>query len=146
MKIGIAIRENQSDYFVHKSYVYLIKKYGFEFDYVSLNTNLYSFDAFLLPGGYDIDPAYYHQSNYASSNISFEIDELDKKIILFCVQNKTPLLGICRGIQSINVFLGGSLKQNIINHMDENHFIYFNNNYILVNSFHHQSIDRLADS
>ena len=46
--------------------------------------------------------------------------------------------------KDINVFLGGTLKQNILYHNDENHFIKFKNKYILVNSFHHQSIDKLA--
>ena len=72
------------------------------------------------------------------------MDQLDKKIIEYCINKNKPLLGICRGIQSINVFLGGTLKQNILYHNDENHFIKFKNKYILVNSFHHQSIDKLA--
>ena len=144
MKIGIAMRRNEVDYFVHRSYIYLLEKYHLTYDFITLETDLGGFDGFLLPGGYDIDPKFYNERNYASSNIDNEMDLLDQKIILYAYQNKKPLLGICRGIQSINVFLGGTLKQHIRNHMDENHFIQINHQYILVNSFHHQSIDQLA--
>lgn len=144
MKFGIAIRKNETDYFVHQSYIFLLRQYGNRFDFITLETDLSSFDAFLLPGGYDINPLYYHQENYASKHIDKEMDSLDKKIVEYCLLNKKPLLGICRGMQSINVFLGGTLKQNITHHMNENHFIYFDQRYVLVNSFHHQSIDKLA--
>ncbi len=144
MKIGIAIRKNEWDYFVHQSYILMLKKYNLEYDVVTMYTNLALFDGFLLPGGFDIDPKYYHEENYASKNIDKEMDLLDQKIIEFCIKEKKTLLGICRGIQSINVFLGGSLKQNILNHSNENHFIQKNQKYYLVNSFHHQSIHHLA--
>lgn len=144
MKFGIAIRKNETDYFVHQSYLYFLKKKGHTFDFITLETDLSFFEAFLLPGGYDIDPKHYDQINYASNHIDEEMDELDKKIINYAIQTKKPLLGICRGIQSINVFLGGTLKQDISNHMNENHFISIKDTYLLVNSFHHQSIDQLA--
>lgn len=143
-KIGIAIRKNEVDYFVHRSYISMLQKYHVNYDFVTLSTNLDAFDAFLLPGGNDIDSSYYGEINYACRNVDFEMDELDKKIIDYAIKNKIPLLGICRGIQSINVFMGGSLKQDILNHNNENHFIYLNNKYYLVNSFHHQSIAKLA--
>ena len=144
MKFGIAIRKNETDYFVHQSYLYMLKAYGHTYDFITLETDLSSFEAFLLPGGYDIDPIHYNQKNYASQHISMEMDLLDKKIIEYACQTKKPLLGICRGIQSINVFLGGTLKQDIRHHSNENHFIKINGKYVFVNSFHHQSIDRLA--
>lgn len=145
MLIGIAIRKNDTDYFVHRSYTLLLEKQGFEYAFINLNTKLDQFDGFLLPGGFDIDPKYYNQRNYASYSVDEEMDLLDKKIIDYAVKNKKPLLGICRGIQSLNVFLGGTLKQDILHHSDENHFIKYNDKYLLVNSFHHQSIDKLAD-
>ncbi len=145
MKIGIAILENNLDYFIHKSYIMLLKKYNLSYDCITLETPLDSFDGFLLPGGNDIDAKYYGQESYACFNVSEEMDLLDKKIIAYAIKNKKPLLGICRGIQSINVFLGGTLKQHILHHSNENHFIQFKNKLFLVNSFHHQSIDVLAE-
>lgn len=146
MKIGVAVRKDTTDYFVHQSYLHMLKRWNYTYDFITIETELTSFDGFLLPGGYDLDPRLYHEINYASQHVDEEMDSLDFKIIEYAVKNKKPLLGICRGIQSINVFFGGSLKQDIRNHMDENHFVKYNNEYILVNSFHHQSIARLATS
>lgn len=144
MKIGIAVRTNHVDYFVHQSYCSLLRKYQFDYDFVYLTSNLSQYDGFLIPGGYDIDSKFYNEKPYACQNISEEMDLLDQKIILYAVEHKKPLLGICRGLQSINVFLGGSLKQDMKQHQHENHFICFQNRFYLVNSFHHQSILRLA--
>ncbi|MDE5566043.1 MAG: gamma-glutamyl-gamma-aminobutyrate hydrolase family protein [Anaeroplasmataceae bacterium] len=143
-KIGVAVRKNNVDYFVHQSYLKMLEKYHVDFDFITLSTNLEGFDAFLIPGGDDIDSIYYGEINYACRNVDEIIDRLDQKIILYALENKKPLLGICRGIQSINVFLGGSLKQDIRYHSNENHFIIWNQEYHLVNSFHHQSIAKLA--
>lgn len=144
MKIGIAIRKDEKNWFVHNSYITYLTKKKHTVDIITLNTPLEDFDGFLIPGGNDLDPALYHQKNIASFGIDKEIDELDKKIILYAITKQKPLLGICRGIQSINVFLGGTLKQDIYNHSNENHFIKCQNKYYLVNSYHHQSIDNLA--
>lgn len=144
MLIGVAIRKNETDYFVHQSYLLMLQNAGLDYDFITLYTPLSCFDGFLIPGGYDIDSKYYNQKNYACYNIDEEMDLLDQKIILYAVENKKPLLGICRGIQSLNVFLGGTLKQDILHHKNDNHFIFYKNKYHLVNSFHHQSIDRLA--
>ena len=145
MKFGIAVRKNDMDYFVHQSYLVMLKNASHRYDFITLETPLELFDAFLLPGGYDIDPKYYQQENYAAQNIDAELDELDFKIIDYAQKTKKPLLGICRGIQSINVFFEGSLKQDILHHQNEDHFIEWNHKAYLVNSFHHQSIDKLGN-
>ena len=144
MKIGIAVRKDETDYFVHQSYCEFLKQNDLTFDFISLTTPLDSFDGFLIPGGNDIHSKYYRQFPYACKKIDEEMDLLDQKIILEAVRTKKPLLGICRGIQSINVFLGGSLKQDILHHQQENHWIKYEGTYYLVNSFHHQSILKLA--
>ena len=142
MKIGIAIRKNDIDYFIHKPYLNLIKKHTILI--INNNTDLTQIDGFIIPGGYDINSKYYNEIPISCNNIDEEMDKLDMKIVLHAYENNKPLLGICRGLQSINVFLGGTLNQNILNHNNENHFIYYNNKYYLVNSFHHQSIKTLA--
>ena len=142
MKIGIAVRRNDTDYFVHRSYINLLNEY--DYGIITKESNLAEYDGFLIPGGYDIDSKYYNESIISCHNIDNEIDELDKKIVAYALKSNKPLLGICRGLQSINVFLGGSLKQDIINHNNENHFIIFNNKHYLVNSFHHQSVKNLG--
>ena len=144
IKIGIAVRKDNKDYFVHRTYISLLKKYNLNYDFISINSNLNQYEGFLIPGGYDINPINYNENNTNCYNIDDEIDDLDKKIILHAVENKKPLLGICRGLQSINVFLNGSMYQNIDNHDKNNHFILFKNKYYLVNSYHHQAIKKIG--
>lgn len=111
-------------------------------------------DAFLITGGTDLDPKYYNEENKGlSKDVYNRLDELDKLVVEHAVKHKKPLLGICRGHQSINVFLGGSLYQDLGELNDEHKSIKENhpinvspNGYInlpekiTVNSYHHQAI------
>ena len=90
MKIGIAIRKNDIDYFVHKTYINLIKNYNYGF--ITLNSNLDEYDGFLISGGYDIDSKYYSEIPIYCNNIDEEIDLLYKKIIEYSIKTKKPLL------------------------------------------------------
>ncbi len=115
-------------------------------------------DGFLITGGTDLDPKFYNEENEGlSKNVHDRLDELDKLVVKHAVKNKKPLLGICRGLQSINVFLGGSLIQDLDevnethNSVKENHEVIMDKNngfnlpeLIKVNSYHHQAIKKLA--
>lgn len=111
-------------------------------------------DGFLITGGYDLDPTLYGESNTGESeNCNPSLDILDKEVVNYAVKNKKPILGICRGHQSINVFLGGTLYQHIENHRGikgehdvetiSNKLLSFNQK-IETNSYHHQSVKDLA--
>ena len=80
-------------------------------------------DGFLVLGGDDMDPTYYGENNDLglSKEIDPVIDIIDQQVIEYAVANKKPMLGICRGIQSIVAFLGGSLYQDI-NHFNLNSY------------------------
>ena len=112
-------------------------------------------DGFVITGGYDIDPKFYGEENNGKSiNCSLSLDNVDRDIVIHAATTGKPLLGICRGHQSINVFLGGSLFQDIGNTHDDvktGHVIYTEKNRLLpfkerieVNSYHHQAINRVA--
>lgn len=110
-------------------------------------------DAFLITGGSDLDPKYYGEENNGSKGIDFRLDVLDKVVVEYAAKTKKPLLGICRGHQSINVFLGGSLIQHMENHRGikeghevvtiKNAYLNFDEN-ILTNSYHHQAVKEVA--
>lgn len=71
-------------------------------------------DGLLLPGGGDVDPARYGQPPHEKSgNIDLERDEVELTLARWAVDEGKPLLAICRGIQVLNVALGGSLYQDI---------------------------------
>lgn len=74
---------------------------------------LSEFDALLLPGGGDITPAFFGQRNQGSKNIDIELDITQLQALELFVRWKRPVLGICKGMQVINVYFGGTIIQHI---------------------------------
>ena len=85
-------------------------------------------------------------------------DELDFKLIELFEKNNKPILGICSGLQSLNIYHGGCLKQHIDDHtskenlvrhnidIEENSFVYsLYGDKAEVNSIHHQAVNRVAE-
>jgi len=71
-------------------------------------------DGFLIPGGQDIDPARYGASREPHTHRSATArDKMEQALVQEVVAAGKPLLGICRGMQSLNVALGGTLHQDI---------------------------------
>lgn len=69
--------------------------------------------ALLLPGGGDIAPAFFGEHNNGSKNIDTELDILQFQALEHAVARKLPVLGICKGMQLINVAFGGAITQNL---------------------------------
>lgn len=153
------IANNQYDFLtINMTYCNFINHLGYEYIILPLNLNqnlLNLCDGFLIIGGEDINPSYYSEEN-KGSNLEFPIiDEMDFKIIDFAIENNKFVFGICRGIQVINVYFGGSLIQNIkddiVHHQP--HLIIKDisieiidcfNDIELVNSLHHQAIKTIG--
>ena len=70
----------------------------------------------LLSGGGDIDPALYGEEPDGAMGISRERDEMEMALFRYAVQEEMPTLGICRGMQLINVAMGGRLIQDLPGH------------------------------
>jgi putative glutamine amidotransferase len=125
-------------------------------------------DGLVLTGGEDVDPAWYNAERSPLSNPpSRERDLFELALFAAARQRELPILGICRGIQLINVALGGTLYQDLpsespgpVDHnragtrTDRSHAIrlapgslaaeVLGADGIRVNSFHHQGIRDLA--
>lgn len=120
-------------------------------------------DGILLPGGVDLNPALYHEKNTDSRDVDEELDKLELAVIQKAVEAHTPILGICRGHQILNVYFGGTLIQNV-EHCDihawtgkedrvhlttvkEGSFLdaVYDAEEIAVNSAHHQAVKQLGE-
>lgn len=130
-------------------------------------------DGILLPGSNtDVDPRYYSEDPHlALGTVIPEKDETDRLVLAEAERLNLPVLGICYGMQALNVFRGGSLFQDIasqvagaIKHEQgmpatrSSHWIMFDKDSffgtlstvvdkaeVRVNSSHHQAIDKLGD-
>lgn len=124
-------------------------------------------DGVLVAGGQDIDPRLYGQLPASTSTVlDPERDRFEIELVLAAVRLGRPVLGICRGIQVINVAFGGSLLRDLPLGCGESHaFLGYPAGHRshevrlvassriasllgeaeMVNSYHHQAVDRLGD-
>ncbi|MBQ9003382.1 MAG: gamma-glutamyl-gamma-aminobutyrate hydrolase family protein, partial [Eggerthellaceae bacterium] len=71
-------------------------------------------DGFLIPGGQDIEPSRYGAVREPHTHRSATArDAMEQVLVPAAIEAGKPVLGICRGMQSINVALGGTLHQDI---------------------------------
>jgi len=146
--------------FVNEFYLSALTKRGFNvvmltLDNPQLEDVLSLCDGFLITGGSDVDPMFFHEINEGlSKGVKPQLDQVDQKVVRYAQKYKLPMLGICRGHQTINVFLGGSLYQDIGDshrnladgheiHTIKNRMLDFSPE-IITNSYHHQAIKDLA--
>ena len=74
-------------------------------------------DGLVLAGGADIDPAFYGQQRHAETVETVpERDAFEIALVRAAIERDMPVLGICRGMQLINVARGGTLLQHLPEH------------------------------
>jgi len=71
-------------------------------------------DGILFTGGHDVSPVVYGEEKRSTCGISCDMrDAMEGYILKECLADNKPFLGICRGIQFVNAYLGGTLYQDI---------------------------------
>ena len=113
---------------------------------------------FIIPGGRDIDPLLYNEERITDINPEEE-KRVEFELSLFhsAVKQRKPILGICYGMQLLNVAMGGALYQDIgiqksmaIYHKEGTHTVQVADNPFIeegryaVNSSHHQAVKEMG--
>jgi gamma-glutamyl-gamma-aminobutyrate hydrolase PuuD len=122
-------------------------------------------DGLILAGGGDIDPARYAADPHQTTSYIRKFrDEAEFALVRAALEAELPFLGICRGLQVLNVALGGTLHQHVpdvVGHtghspapgtfgrlpvrLSPELAKIYESDEITPAHYHHQSIDRLAD-
>ena len=173
--IGISLGYSDKKNSVNNTYINSILKNGgvpylipVTDDVEVLRQIVAQLDGIVFTGGEDFAPAYYGKEEHEKlGEVNVTRDTYDLTLLKLATDRNIPTLGICRGLQLINVGMGGTLYQDLpaekpsdINHRQEEegtvpthsvsvvegsvmHNI-FGKQEIQVNTFHHQAIDKLA--
>jgi putative glutamine amidotransferase len=133
----------------------------------AIETQMKSVDGLILSGGYDVDPLLYGEEPTQKQDFIYpEIDNHDIKLIKAAFRMNKPILGICKGIQILNVAFGGTLYQDL-SHIEDCFIMHSQNSKrdmpghtveilketklhrilgdnVRTNSFHHQAVKEIA--
>ncbi len=83
-------------------------------DEQSIEEFIAGIDGLLLPGGGDLDPKNFNQEWHPTlKHVNEDRDELELSIFKHAIEKDTPTIGICFGIQIMNVAMGGDIYQDI---------------------------------
>jgi len=134
-------------------------------DPADVPTLLDRFDGVVIPGGGDVDPGAYGERAEADTlyGIRPEADVFELALVKEAERSRLPVLGICRGLQVINVALGGTLHQDLPEHPQDLMSRAFAGRYrtrvkrgtrlhsvvgsdeLVVNSLHHQGVKDVGE-
>ena len=130
---------------------------------------LYTVQGILFTGGHDVDPMMYGEEPLQECGATCkERDAMESELLKQCIEKDMPVLGICRGIQFLNAYLGGTLYQDLptqhptevehhqkppydvpihrVDIVEESKlFELLGKKTLSVNSYHHQAIKKLAE-
>ena len=118
--------DDKDSYWMLPGYMKVIEKCGglpvmlpLTDDKAELNDAYKICDGILFTGGHDVSPLVYGQATTDKCGITCQLrDSMEGHLLDLCIRDDKPLLGICRGIQFINAYLGGTLYQDLPSEFD----------------------------
>ena len=164
------VKDSSNYFYLNDKYIEPLRKSGCMPIFLPLYKDedlLDKLDGVIIPGGDDIHPDFFEQREVFKGTYElYEKVDFDFWLIRKCYEKNIPLVGVCYGMQAINVSFGGSLYQdlsfveneNMLNHGKSNypniHEVeindkcilkeIYNENQIEVVSIHHQAIYELG--
>lgn len=176
LRIGVTVNRREEDHSVHyvtEKMVHAVEASGavvvpidYPMNRETLPALLDSIDGLILAGGPDVHPKHFGEEVDPHCGVIVEErDELELYLARWAAEKDFPTLGVCRGMQVMNIALGGDVWQDIVHrlgivHRQTNdiryfHDVVFDGESILrtltpsvrypVNSYHHQAVRRVAD-
>lgn len=139
-------------------YIHALQQQGAQAEIAKGVLEVESFDGLVLCGGGDPEPTLFGQKNQGSYGIEPMRDRLELSCIHSFLKANKPILGICRGMQMLNVAFGGTLTQHLPTahlHLAPGEEVFhgvrtegfmkklYGRN-LTVNSSHHQGVDRIG--
>jgi putative glutamine amidotransferase len=118
---SITIGQTPERAYVNSAYLHALQQAGGvpvllppQLSKASLERLVRGLDALLLTGGGDVDPATFGEAPHPTLyEVAPSRDALETQVTHMALEKRMPLLAICRGIQVLNVALGGSLHQDV---------------------------------
>lgn len=159
-------------WYFKRAYVQSLRRAGAEVRWIDVTdptqaaADALACDGLLLPGGADIDPKHYGQTSSDVCGKPNTIrDTAELKILEAFLPTNKPIFCICRGVQMLNVYFGGTLYQDIKKLQIKKHSHFpsrhkgchqiktyphtrlsrlYEGQSVTVNSLHHQAVDRVG--
>ena len=145
------------------NYIYAFKELGVRDIFPSLDPKqLEDADGMILPGSVcDINPALWGEENTHCNGVNDALDAGQTAMMDKAIEMGIPVIGMCRGIQFINVYFGGGLIQHLNSFLAHRYYIpdryhrvlfeegsflqeLYGSNELMVNSRHHQAVGRIG--
>lgn len=150
-KIGIVGTMVGDVFGVPSAYINFAAKFGHPLIITPEPNQLPDVDLLIMRGGADVTPALQGHMSYNINLSNPYLDAFHFHKLSHYVNNKTPIFGICRGMQELNLFFGGTLEHHLPYHITSdyrNELVHKVTNLdkieFKVNSMHHQAIDELG--
>src|ERR1700675_5033636 len=118
---SISVGQTPERAYVNSAYLHAVQQAGGvpvllppQLSKSSLERLVRGLDAVLLTGGGDMDPRSFGEAPHPTLyDVAPSRDALETQVTLIALEKRTHLLAICRGVQVLNVVLGGSLHQDV---------------------------------